>query len=397
MIHKNNPVIYVLALLPLFFSFCVLEPTDPFYYDKIYDKELKYCKTFLEMYFIFRDSLPEDACIYSTPESLFISVNEPYTWYVNKDLAALVWSLLTTASGVGGVGIDIDTVESKFVIIDVTPNAPGARAGLREGDTVIAVNDTGLSNYTLEQVKSYQTGITGNTVLFRIKREDVEHEINVIYGEYFKRSVKICDKSLSTDYEVAYISIELFSNQTCINGGTAQEFENALTITSWAEYTILDLRGNNGGETGQCVQIASEFVSLNTPIINARQRIIVDMIAHTASTIDSVWLALIGGLAVDRIFFVLMDSMSAGETEILISCLHSNRPDIVTFGQKSMGKGRIQTMNSTPEGGIINITSGILTSVTGENYDIIGITPKIPVPDSVDVLEAALDYISESR
>ncbi len=364
---------------------CIYDPTDSFYYDDIYNQEFEYSKMFLETFFVFQDSLPVNPYVYTSVESLYTSVKEPYTWYANSELAIQVLELLSTTTSTAGAGIVIDSINGAFIVVDVTPQSPGQKAGLVIGDTITAIYDTLLAGFSLAVVNSFLTGDVGDSISFRLKQDTVEIDITVFLDFYRERSVKI----LWLDTNIAYIAIEIFSDSTCLDNGTAQEFREALFITENSTYTIIDLRDNPGGQLSQCIQICSEFVEKETKLVSVWERYF-DTLDQAAKFRDTFWLAEERGSGIGRKFYVLMNGSSAGESEILISALRSNRPDIKTVGSKSYGKGRGQIAFFTPDSGLAFVTFGIIASNDGVVYDMIGIEPNIPINATQDALIIAL-------
>ncbi len=364
---------------------CIYDPTDSSFYDEVYKQEFEYSNLYLETFFVFQDSLPEDPYAYTLVESLYASVNELYTWYANPGLTLQILQLLTTTADSAGAGIEIDSINGHFVIVDVIPNSPGHFGGLAPGDTITAINDTALIGFSLERVRSYLSGIVETVVSFHVKRQGGELDFTVTLNFYYDRSVK----TVWLDTNTAYIAIEIFSVKTCLANGTAEEFREALSSTANAAYTIIDLRGNPGGEINQCIQVCSEFVEKETKLVSVWERYF-DTLELVGKFRDTSWLAVEGGAGIDRKFYVLMDGLSASASEILISALNSNRPDIKTVGSKSYGKGRAQMVKLTPEEGLAFVTHCVISSKNGDNYDVEGIEPEISITTGQDALIVAL-------
>ncbi len=390
----KNKTAFISIVFPLIFFFCSYD-INPFHHRNETDVdmevvEFEFCTWFLDVFFIFRDSLPEHPYDYfPSPKDLFLSTNEPYTIYIDKSVAEEYWKMcLTTESEEGGIGIRIDSVSQGYVIIDVTPNSPGEIAGLHCYDTIIAVNNDSLSGVGFDELPAYLKGEIGETKTMLIHRENEVVEIKVILDKYYARSVY----TDNLDSAVAYICIETFASQTCMDNGTTQEFAMALDSTEWAEYTILDIRSNLGGQLSQCINVTSEFVPGGTRLMRVKERCL-DTVTYNGFTQDSVWVSVESGRAINRKFVVLMNEWSASATEVLISSIHSFRSDIVSMGTKSYGKARGQKLTSTPDSGIAKTTYAVISPIEGTSYDMIGIDPKIKVDNEDDILQTALNHI----
>lgn len=354
---------------------CLDEPVEP-------DEEFEICRLLLETYFIFQDDLPPDPYVYDTPGELYESVNEPYTHYVDPSYAEAFLGQFTTETPTGGVGWEFDTTDGVFVISDVVPNSPGDGAGLQVGDTLLTVGGDDVAGHSLEQLYQLVTGTVGDTRVLGIRRNGENLSIEVTLDTYLSRSVY----ADSLDSSTAYIALTTFADSTAIEGGTAEEFRRALNTTEWAEYTILDLRDNLGGMLEQSYDVAGEFVPQGTAIIKVHERDL-DTVSWVGYTRDTTRYALDDGKAMDREFCVLMNGYTASASEILVSCLHANRPDISTIGSTTYGKARGQILWVTLNGGVALVTCILFSPVAGPEYDIVGIEP------NQDLLDLLLDAI----
>ena len=214
------------ALLLLSYTFaCSDNPTYP---DQLDTLEFEYSRLFLDVYFIFRDQLPEDPFVFSTPKELYESVNEPYTEYFTPGEAEAFLSLLDTKTT--GLGIAIDSSNAGYVITRVIVDSPADVAGLMEGDTLLFVDGTNVSELTFDALRNKLRGQIGETNVLLIRRGSGEVQITITIAEFFVPSV-FRD---SLDTEVAYIQLTTFLTETGVSGGSSQEFRTALEQTSWA-------------------------------------------------------------------------------------------------------------------------------------------------------------------
>ncbi|MGD9201750.1 MAG: S41 family peptidase [Chitinispirillia bacterium] len=386
--YKNHgPLHFIILLIIPLFIICISDLGDSYYYDSIYDIELNYCKKVIRDYLILQDSFPEGFDTITSPDLLLRSINEPYTYYVQPEKADSVWNMYIQGNKETGIGITIDTLNSKFVITDVVPNS--------HAYNIIFINDiiTGINNnmkiaeFSLDSMKNYLTGIENDSITLHIIRNSNSLDITILYKKYKKRSVNIKRITENPYLNIAYIQIESFSDSTCITGGTKSEFREALIQTNWANYTILDLRGNKGGNIDQCMSVISNLIPVSKKLFYISQRVN-DTLTGTVQTVDSLWrVKEYSTLGQNRKFFVLMDNNSMGETELLIYSLHLYRDDIITIGKRSRGKARIQTHFATVKGGIAVVTTGLVTPFSGSSFDNVGINPKIV---SSHPLEAAI-------
>lgn len=349
------------------------------------DEEFEFAWKFLDLFFIFRDRLPQNPYSFDSAQQLYASVEEPFTVYYSPEDAAEMSDVLTTSSA--GLGVRLDSVQSGFVILDVFPNSPAQQAGLQENDTIIAVDGVSVEDVSFEQFSSLVQGQVGDTKKITVKRGSEEIDISVTLDTFLAPSV-FTD---SLDEEIAYIFITSFFSQTAVAGGTAQEFSLALEQTQWAQTTIIDLRNNPGGEVEQVIPVISQFIPANTPIVNSTERRPV-LGTEQAQTVDSTWVTIeTENLAINREFILLMNESTASASEIMIAALMEHRPEIPTVGTTTFGKARGQAMAITPDSGLAIVTFALLEPINGESYDMEGIEPQIRAEGSEDPLDIALE------
>lgn len=328
---------------------------------------------YLQIFFLFRDSLPADPYIYPTPKELYESVHEPYTVYIPPDEANHFLTSLTTQVS-GRAGVRIDSSAGGFFLNEVIPNSPAFSAGLLEGDTLITINDSAVAGRTVKGVIDLIAGAQGDSRTFVVRRDTAVITATFQLGTFRVPSVYVD----SIDTTVAYIEITQFADSTVVDGGTAAEFRNALAQTSWAAYTLLDLRHNPGGYLHQSIQVASEFLSPGTDIARFRQRYAYqyDDSHVAAQTQDTIYQTSGGGSALNRNFIVLSDSFTASAAELLISVLREQR-GFSLVGQTTYGKARGQVLQNTPSKGLVKITYALITPIEGPTYDLVGLQPDV--------------------
>ncbi|MBN2105654.1 PDZ domain-containing protein [bacterium] len=354
--------------------------------NKEQQEEYEYCWQLLDIYFLFRDQLPQ-ADNYHDPAKLFKAADEPYTNYYSRDEAQRILNMLNTEDT--GIGIIVDSTSTGYTIEYVVTDSPADQAGLMVKDTIVAVNDVSIQGMPYDSLDPFLSGTIGDKKTLTIHRPDVgEVKIQVILGPFYEPTVFI--DSLASN--VAYIYLSTFLTETGTPGGSSEEFRTALAQTNWADYTILDLTYNTGGELYQAVQITGEFFHEETPMIIARQRI-PDESGTAGITIEDTVRSSFEGNAIGRNFVVLFNEYSASATELLIAALRSLRKDILLIGETTYGKARAQIFASTPMEGLATVTFTLFKPLDGISYDMVGIDPDIPLSADEDGIDLALEQI----
>jgi carboxyl-terminal processing protease len=382
---KKKYIIPIVSLVSaLVLSNCVNPSSSASATDK---NEFDFCWYALSALFVYQERLPANPYVYATPLELYQSVNDTYTRYWNPAEATSLLASLTTQSG--GIGIFIDSVATGYLVKQVFKNSPGEKAGLLAGDTIQTANGRSVAGVLQDSLSQYLGGNQGDSMSLLVNRNGTLLTIRVILGTYFAPSVVF----EALDSSVAYIALRQFSEETLHPLGSTGEFSDALDSTAWAQYTVLDLRGNTGGAVTQCISITSQFVPLNTVIITTKERD-ADSLHPNGITIDSELDAVAGQKALTRKFEVLVDHYTASASEILVNCLRERRASTVkTIGTLTYGKGSGWGYVDTPKNGLVTITTLLLIPVINPIYNHIGITPDVVVDSTTDALTIALSDI----
>ncbi len=360
----------------------------------------------LDVYLVFRDRLPAEPMRYRDPATLYAAADEPWTRYYAHNEAVALYAALS--SNQVGMGVMLDSVGRGLLVRRVFDESPAEAAGVLRDDTILSVDDSLCAGRCFEVCAGWIRGDEGETRTLRLLRSGRERTVTVTLGPYQAPTV-FTD---TLDSAVAYIAVSGFFNETVVIGGTSTEMHAALMATDWADYTIIDLRGNGGGYMSQCLRMCGEFVPLGTPVIagTLRKAVIEVQGADTSEygvTIDTVWRTQVEGVAGSRACFVLVDSRTASASELLLSCLRDHRAhDIAIVGETTYGKGRGQVLVGydvrrdeyfLTDSGVARITYSVVYPVLGVPYDSVGIAPDIAVEPGQDALEAALRQIDACR
>lgn len=282
----------------------------------------------------------------------------------------------------GGIGIRFEGRKDQngvieFIVVSALKNTPAEAAGIKEGDKMVAVSTTprredavSLSEVSMFDVVDLIRGKVGTEVLLIIERD----------GEIKDFLIKRVDiKVDSVEYShlkkrVGYVRITEFSAET------AKDFYVAVSslTRSGSEVLIIDVRSNPGGLLNSVGEVISGFQKDNSASVYAKRR---------------------GGSYYPYNFYhreprrywelkvvVLANAYSASASEILSAWFKEDFGAPVV-GEKTFGKGSIQTIIPFPDGSSLRLT--IAEYFVGKNktrVHEIGVSPTIEVknPKSED-------------
>ena len=304
------------------------------------------------------------------------SVGDPYTVYLNKkDFQQL--SEMTVGS-FGGIGIVFGKRGNDYVVISALEDNPGAKAGIKSGDIITAIDDKSTREMNMEQVANKIRGKYGTTVTLELKdKEGKLRKVNVVRAEIKNPSVA---GQLLANTKIGYIRIAMF------NENTGDDFAKkyAELEKQGMQALVLDLRENPGGILNAGVDVARMLVPKG-PIVS-----VIDKNGNKYEETSSLE-------KVKYPLAVLVDHGSASASEIVAGAIKDTKSGKL-FGVKTFGKGSVQSVYRLDNNTAVKITVAKYYTPSGVSIHNVGIEPdvKVELPDdaTVDVqLKAAEDYL----
>ncbi|HEV8547046.1 MAG TPA: S41 family peptidase [Candidatus Limnocylindrales bacterium] len=323
----------------------------------------------------------DQALVRGAIKGMVDALGDPYSAYLTPEEYQA--GLQGLSGEFEGIGAEIGTTNAKgetsdcstfgpdcfLVIISPIEGSPAEKAGLKPGDTVLAVDGSGLEGLTVDGARDRIRGKRGTDVVLTIKRGDQEpFDVSITRDVIEQREVIHEDLA---DGTIGYIRVTGFSDKS------AEAYHAALAadVAAGRKKVILDLRGNPGGYVTAAQHIVSEFIS-SGPIFWEE-----DADGKQVET-D----ALGGGVATagDIQLIVLIDRGSASASEIVAGALQ-DRGRATIVGETSFGKGTVQQWIELPNTGALKLT--IAKWLTPDKHWIhhVGIVPDVVVtpPDQV--------------
>jgi carboxyl-terminal processing protease len=132
---------------------------------------------------------------------------------------------------------------------------------------------------------------------------------------------------------------------------------------------ILDLRNNPGGPLDQAVSVSDAFLD-EGEIVSTRGRDPKEIQRFFAKK---------GDLTNGKPVVVLINEGSASASEIVAGAL-KDQGRAILIGEKSFGKGSVQSIIAMPGHGAIRLTTALYYTPSGVSIQATGITPDIIVP-----------------
>lgn len=262
-----------------------------------------------------------------------------------------------------GIGAYVDTKGSYLTVISPIKDSPAAKAGLRPGDQIIAIDGKDMTGVLPEEARQKVLGPDGTVVVLTILRKgnDVPFDVTITRAKII---TPLVEAEMRSD-GIAYVRLNTF-------GDTAdQELRKAIEalLAQNPKGLILDLRYNGGGYLDQGIAVASEFLPKDQVVVY--QKYGDGNLNEHRSTGD--------GIATDIPMVVLVNEGTASASEIVAGALQDyGRAKLI--GVTTYGKGSVQSVNLLDDNqGMIAITSAQWLTPKQRLIQSIGLTPDIYV------------------
>lgn len=306
------------------------------------------------------------------------SVGDPYTVYLNSNDYQQLSEM--TGGSFGGIGIVFGKRGNDYVVISALEDNPGAKAGIKSGDIITAIDDKPTRDMNMDQVANIIRGKQGTEVLLELKGKDgTLRKVRVVRAEIKNPSV---GGQLLPDSKIGYIRIAVFNENT--GDDFAKKYKEL--EQQGMQALVLDLRGNPGGVFDAGVQVAGMLVPKG-PIVS-----VVDKNGNKYEETSSLE-------KVKYPLAVLVDHGSASASEIVAGAIKDTKSGRL-FGVKTFGKGSVQSVYRLDSGTAVKITVAKYYTPSGVSIHNVGIEPdeKVELPENAtsDVqLKAAEAYLRQ--
>ena len=288
---------------------------------------------------------------------------DPHSGYMNTEIYVEMQE--ETRGEFGGLGIEV-TMENGYVkVISPIDDTPAAKAGIRPGDYITHIDDTGVLGLSLQDAVEMLRGPVGSNIIITIVRIGEEDPINV---EIKRAIITVRAVRFNREGDVGYIRLISFSEQADKGIKNAvQSLTNEIGESNLVGF-ILDLRSNPGGLLDQSAKVTDNFLDTGE-IVSIKGRNKKDISRFSASR---------GDITDGKPIIVLINQGSASASEIVAGALQDHKRAII-LGEQSYGKGSVQTIFPLKDSSAIKMTTALYFTPSGDSIHEIGITPDIEV------------------
>jgi carboxyl-terminal processing protease len=324
------------------------------------------------------DPVDDATLMHAAVKGLLLDL-DPHSTYFDKDDAEAFDE--ETSGAYTGIGVEVQPQpDGTILVVAPIDDTPAAKAGLKSGDLIVAVDGKPLSPG--EDGQGSLRGKPGTKLVLTVVREGIDDPFDVPVTRETIRIASVRGRMLEPGY--GYLRIAAFQ------ADTAADFERVLadlqTQSGGLKGLVLDLRSNPGGLLVSAVQIADDLLQKGG-IVSTRGRIAISDTEFSATPGDR----LDGAPLV-----LVVDAGTASAAEVLAGALHDNgRARIV--GSRTFGKGSVQTLLPLDNGDSVKLTTARYYTPSGKSIQALGIVPDVALHPQdekdgrvADVTEATL-------
>lgn len=328
----------------------------------------------------------KDKLVESAINGMVSSVGDEYTSYSDKDVTD---NFNEAVNGkYMGIGALIMKSENDLVIYKVFEDSPSYKAGLKDGDIILKLDDKDTKDMSVNDIASIVKNDDNKEVKLLIKRGEENLDITIVKDmvELPVVSGKVINHN---DKKIGYISLSIFSSVA------SEQFNKQLVKLEKEGISglVIDVRGNSGGYLTTVTDIASYFLKKGDIIykleVNDKVTVRKDKTKESR----------------DYPVAVLIDKSSASASEILASSIKESYNGYVV-GTNSYGKGTVQQTLVLSDGSMIKYTIEKWLTPLGNWINEEGVVPtnyvelsseylNNPVFENDNQLNAALELVSK--
>ncbi len=262
----------------------------------------------------------------------------------------------------GGIGVQVEEVDGRIVVVAPIAGTPGERAGILRGDVLVGVDGADVRGLKLEEFIGKLRGKPGSSVTVGIERGLPPREIEFKLKREVIQVESVRDAKLLDD-GVGYVRVTMFAEKT------GAEFKAAVNKLreEGARALVIDLRNNPGGLLTAAVEVVEPFFPRGELVVYTQGRKEDDRLELLSKNGDDPWRVPIA---------VLVNGGSASAAEIVAGALKDTRRAVLV-GEKTFGKGSVQTIFPIKGRSALRLTTARYFTPSGVTIHEKGIQPDL--------------------
>lgn len=315
-------------------------------------------------------TIDKDAVIEGAKKGMVEAVGDKYTTYMTAEEAADYKKDLEGDIEQAGIGVSFAKREDYIRVLRTLPDNPARRAGVLAGDIIYAIDDVEVWMESADDIGTKLRGADGSKIKLTVVRDGEKLDF-----EMTREKINNVSADITYENDIAILSVYRFSSDT---GDLVKKLAKE-AVDKNVKGIVVDLRNNGGGYVNAARTMISLWVD-GEKILTQKSRTFGD--TTTLALRDNAILK-------DMKTVVLINGSTASSSEIVVGALKDyNKATIV--GEKSYGKGVVQSMVDAGNGSILKVTSAHWYTPNGNGIDGTGIEPD-------EVVERTYEQINKNE
>ena len=303
---------------------------------------------------------PKEA--YEAIRGMLSTLDDPYTRFL--DPREFKEMQIDTSGELSGVGIQLslDKETKNLVVVSPIEGSPASRAGVMPKDVITAIDGKSTKGMSTEDAVKLIRGQAGTAVILNLSRKGQPIEVKLVRERIELHAVEHQLNTAPDGMKVGYIRLKQFNATAAKDMRKAVQDLEAKGVQGY----VLDLRSNPGGLLMASVEIARQWLNEGTIVSTKTRDGITDVKRAT------------GRALTNKPLVILVNEGSASASEILSGALQDNNRAVLV-GQKTFGKGLVQSVRGLSDGSGMTVTIAKYLTPRGRDIHKHGIDPDVNV------------------
>ncbi|MDR1835764.1 MAG: S41 family peptidase [Fusobacteriaceae bacterium] len=264
-----------------------------------------------------------------------------------------------------GVGMVVQKKKNEALLV-VSPieDSPAYKAGIKPKDQIVAIDGDSTYNMTSEESVKRLKGAPKTNVKVTVFREGAKETKDIVIERAEVTLKYVKQNIVDEENKIGYLRLTQFGDNVYPDVRRAMEDLQKKGMKA----LVFDLRSNPGGTLDQAVKIASMFIK-DGKIVSTKTK-------NGPEEIKLREGKYFGGFPL----VILINGGSASASEIVAGAVKDHKRGIL-IGEKSFGKGSVQTLIPLPDGDGIKLTIAKYFTPDGTSIHGTGIEPDVKVEE----------------
>jgi len=311
-----------------------------------------------------------------------VSGLDPHSSYM--DAKAFADMQTQTRGTFGGLGLEVTMEDGLVKVISPIDDTPAARAGLKTGDFIAAIDGVPIQGMQLNDAVDKMRGADGTKITLTVLREGAKKPFDLALTRAIIHTGVV---KFRREGDIGYIRVPEFNEQATA-GLEHAVHELKKEIGPGIRGYVIDLRNDPGGLLDQAVSVSGDLLN-GGEVVSTRGRHPDDTQRYDAKRSD---------ITDGKPIVVLINGGTASASEIVAGALQDHKRGTIE-GMTSFGKGSVQTIIPLDNGaqGALRLTTARYYTPSGHSIQATGITPDVAVAQGDENDTSKLERLSEAE